>query len=74
MFKKFYWGKEQSRTVELRFSGYNFLNHPLTSFTSNSETGMQVNYDKTGTLNPNAGYATSKTGGRVVQIALKILF
>jgi hypothetical protein len=74
MFKKFYWGKEQSRTVELRFSGYNFLNHPLTTFVSGNETGMQVNYSQTGTLNPNAGYAMSKTGGRVVQIALKILF
>jgi hypothetical protein len=54
--------------------GYNFLNHPLTTFVSGNETGMQVNYSQTGTLNPNAGYAMSKTGGRVVQIALKILF
>ena len=75
LFKKFTWGKEQNRNVELRFSGYNFLNHPVTTYTANNEPGMRLSFGPDGKLNnPTAGYALSKTGNRVMQIALKIMF
>ncbi len=78
MFKKFLWGKEQNRTVELRFSGYNFLNHPLRTFIGSSDPGLELNFGQNGQLTPtaaqNAGYATSLTGQRIVQIALKFMF
>jgi len=78
MFKKFMWGKDRSKTVELRFSGYNFLNHPLYSFPANNDQGLSLAFGQNGQLTStaaaDAGYARVKLGNRVMQIALKILF
>jgi hypothetical protein len=78
MFKKFLFGKDNTKTVELRFSGYNFLNHPNRTFTANNEQGLQLNFGTNGQLTPSAaqnfGYALDKAGNRVMQIALKLLF
>jgi len=83
MFKKFYWGKEQNRTVELRFSGYNFLNHPLRTFVGSNDPGLLLHFNQSGQLSGTpstpdsaqlAGYAASETGQRIIQIALKIMF
>jgi len=78
MFKKFMWGKDRSKTVELRFSGYNFLNHPLYSFPASNDQGLTLAFGPNGQLTPNAaataGYADAKLGNRVMQVALKILF
>jgi len=65
----------ESKKLQFRVDGYNFLNHALWSFPSgfnnlslgfNPATG-QVN-------NPNFGIATDKQGFRVIQLAVKFMF
>jgi hypothetical protein len=63
----------ESRKLQLRFNGYNFLNHPLWSFNGSN---LQAGFDgTTGALNtPNFGYVTTKQGHRVIQLAIKFYF
>jgi hypothetical protein len=60
--------------LQFRANGYNFLNHPLWSFTS--ATNLTLGYNgTTGQLNaPTFGYVTQKQGHRVVQLAVKFIF
>ena len=64
---------KESKKVQLRFNGYNFLNHPLWSFNgSNLGLGFDPN-----TLKPNTplfGQVTQKQGHRVIQAAVKFFF
>jgi hypothetical protein len=64
----------ESRRLQFKFDGYNFLNHPLWSFPGGNN--LQLSFDAlTGRLNnPNFGIATEKQGRRVVQMAVKFLF
>ena len=71
LFKNFQIG--ESKKLQLRFNGYNYLNHPLWSFNG---TNLTAGFDgTTGKLNtPNFGTVTEKQGHRVVQLAIKFYF
>ena len=63
----------ESRKFQVRFNGYNFLNHPLWSFNG---TNLGLGFDAaTGKVNtPLFGTVTTKQGHRVVQLAIKFYF
>jgi hypothetical protein len=64
---------KESRKVQLRFNGYNWMNHPLWSFNgSNLNLGFDANTLKVNT--PLFGTVTNKQGHRVVQAAIKFFF
>ena len=64
---------KESKKLQLRFNGYNFLNHPLWSFNgSNLNLGFDAATGKVNT--PLFGTVTTKQGHRVVQAAIKFFF
>jgi len=67
----------ESKKLQLRLNGYNFVNHPLWSFGGSSN--LNLNFADSGAnkgLNQNStfGYTTTKEGHRIVQVALKFYF
>ena len=63
----------ESKKLQIRFNGYNFLNHPLWSFNgSNLTLGFDPNTGKVNT--PLFGTVTQKQGHRVIQTAIKFTF
>jgi hypothetical protein len=74
VFKNFTFGKSESKKLQFRFSGYNFLNHPLNTFLQ-KDPNLTLAFDQTGKLTtPNFGVANSKTGHRILQGAIKFSF
>jgi hypothetical protein len=71
LFKNFQIG--ESRKLQFRINGYNYLNHPLWSFNG---TNLTLGFDgTTGKLNtPSFGTVTEKQGHRVLQLAVKFFF
>jgi hypothetical protein len=63
----------ESKKLQFRFNGYNFLNHPLWSFNGQN---LGLSFDgSTGQLtNANFGTVTQKQGHRVIELAVKFLF
>ena len=63
----------ESKSLQFRFDGYNFLNHPLWSFNggnlglSFSPTTLQQN-------DPVFGITTFKQGHRIIEMAVKFFF
>ena len=72
-FKNFTWGASESKKLQFRFSGYNFLNHPVRTFIQN-DPGLNLNFDQGGKLDSNFGYAQNKIGHRIVQGTIKFSF
>jgi hypothetical protein len=64
----------ESKKLQFRIDGYNFLNHPLWSF-YNGEN-LQLGFDpSTGKVNtPLFGTTTDKQGNRRIQLAIKFYF
>ena len=72
MFKNF--NITESKKLQFRFNAYNFLNHPLWSFYSNSNLGS-VGFSTPTTINtPGFGTVVDKQGHRVIQVAVKFYF
>jgi hypothetical protein len=72
LFKNFKFS--DTKMLQFRFDGYNFLNHPLTSFPGGNNLSLIFN-PATGAIdNPNFGIATEKQGRRVIQMSVKFLF
>jgi hypothetical protein len=63
----------ESKKLQFRIDGYNFLNHPLWSFNGSH---LNLGFDgTTGKLNtPDFGTVTDKQGRRIVQLAVKFFF
>jgi len=63
----------ESKKLQFRIDGYNFLNHPLWSF-YNGEN-LSLSYSTAGAqTSPLFGYTTDKQGRRIVQLAIKFYF
>ena len=76
LFKNFNFS--ESKKLQLRLNGYNFLNHPLWSF-GPTGNNLLLNFADSGAnkgLNQNTtfGETTAKEGHRIIQLALKFYF
>jgi len=78
IFKTFHF--TESKTLQLRFDGYNFLNHPLWSF-NGSNLSLGINPTTLTAYNPNGslvnngfGSTTFKQGHRIIQMGVKFMF
>jgi hypothetical protein len=77
-FKNFTWGASESKKLQFRFSGYNFLNHPVPTFIQN-DPALNLQFDQNGVLKQPApgtdfGTAYYKIGHRIIQGAVKFSF
>ena len=69
----------ESKSLQFRVQGYNFLNHPLNSFPDSSNLTLNFvqnpanGYAITQTT-PNFGSTTVKQGQRIVEFAIKFFF
>jgi hypothetical protein len=68
----------ESKSLQFRVQGYNFLNHPLYSFPDSGNLTLKFSQDPTTQqftqVNSNFGKTTVKQGGRVVEFAVKFFF
>ncbi len=69
---------KEKMKLQLRFQGYNWLNHPLWSFPNGNNLTLQYAQAPNGgaitQTNSSFGYATVKQGNRVIEMAVKFYF
>ncbi len=74
VFKNFTFGTSENKKLQFRFSGYNFINHPIRTFIK-GDPGLNLSFANDGTPIANGGttfgYANNKTGHRIMQGAVK---
>ena len=63
----------EGKTLQFRFDGYNFLNHPLWSF-NGGNLGLSFNPNTLAQNDPVFGETTFKQGHRIIEMAVKFLF
>ncbi len=73
LFKSFTFGQSESRKLQFRFSGYNFVNHPNRTFIS-GDSGLNLNFNSSGVRKPAFGYATNTIGHRIIQGQIKFMW
>jgi len=76
--KGFTWGASESKSLQFRISGYNFINHPNYTFL-NGDPSLILNFDQNGKLVQQGGatgapfgYATNKIGHRIMQGMIRL--
>ena len=74
LFKNFKLGKSENRKLQLRFAGYNFLNHPVRSFEGTSDAALKLDYLNGQLITQDFGQAKVKYGKRIIQVAIKFMF
>jgi hypothetical protein len=76
LFKNF--RMSESKNLQFRIQSYNFLNHPLWSFPSNTNLTLQFQQDpNTGQItqtNTNFGKTTEKQGARALELVVRFIF
>ena len=71
LFKNFAFS--ENRRLQFRFTGYNFINHPLWSF--GHDNNLNLAFGPDGKVNnTNFGIATNKVGRRMISMAVKFYF
>jgi hypothetical protein len=72
---------KESQKLQFRFSAYNFMNHPLWTFTGSGvgANNLYLNFGSNGAggqkqTNSNFGVTPIKVGNRIIQFALKYYF
>ncbi|MGA2073637.1 MAG: carboxypeptidase-like regulatory domain-containing protein [Terriglobia bacterium] len=63
----------ESKSIQLRFDGYNFLNHPLWSF-NGGNLGLSFDKNTLAQNDPVFGETTFKQGHRIIEMAVKFFF
>jgi hypothetical protein len=64
----------EAKKLQFRFSGYNFLNHPIPSFLG-GDPALNLTFNSAGVVNnPQFGTVTEKLGHRTIQLAVKFYF
>jgi Carboxypeptidase regulatory-like domain len=76
LFKNFTFGQSETKKLQFRFSGYNFMNHPNRTFIS-SDPNLTLAFNSSGALqnaNQRFGFADNTIGHRIIQGMIKFMW
>ncbi len=65
---------KESKSLQFRVDGYNFLNHPLWSFPNGENLGLTFDPTTGKVSNPDFGITPVQVGHRIVELGVKFLF